>query len=417
MKKLKAGSLQLVTFIVVVIALLLSAFIILIHVHKQFRTKTDHVIETVGLVDKGVNYVLHNESLVNDTISVPLYDEDYKSVKAYKSFWGMYEKVYSVASIKGNTLKKTALIGSQLDDSKGALYLKDNNKPVVLVGHTKIRGKAYLPKRGVKSGNISGVSYYGDTYIYGQTALSKSFPKINNELLKHIKTLDKSTLNPKTAEYINLEKSKTHINSFENPLQFIYSHSEITLSDVSLTGHIKIQSQTKIVVDASAHLTDVVLMAPIIEIKSNVKGAFQAFATKYINVAKYVTLNYPSTLVLNKDYVKEASDMHNMIFVDDHSVVKGSIVALGLSSSNNYDSQIKINPNATIKGAVYCEQNLELRGTVYGTVYANNFIIKEAGSIYQNHLYNALINSDELESEYMGLLFTNSKKGIAKWLY
>ena len=35
--KVKAGALQLTMFIVVVIALLLTAFIILIHTHKRFR--------------------------------------------------------------------------------------------------------------------------------------------------------------------------------------------------------------------------------------------------------------------------------------------------------------------------------------------------------------------------------------------
>lgn len=417
MKKLKAGSLQLVTFIVVVIALLLSAFIILIHIHKQFRIKTNHVIETVGLVDKGINHILHNESIVSDTISMPLYNEDYKSVKAHKSFWGIYEKIYSEASIKNNTIKKTALIGSKLDNNV-ALYVKDNNSPLVLVGDTKIKGDAYLPKRGVKSGNIAGTSYYGEIYIYGTKNICKSFPKISNKILGHIKTIDKNAFKLDAIDYIDLSTSKIHVNSFEKPLQLIYNTSEIRLSDVSITGHIKIESHTKIVVDASAKLTDVILIAPVIEIQHHVKGTFQAFATESISVDKHVTLDYPSSLVLSKDYVKEEPNNNpKMIFVNDHSIVKGSILALGNSLPNNYDAQIKINPNAIIKGTVYCEQNLELRGTVYGTVFTNDFIIKEAGSIYQNHLFNALINSEELESEFIGFLIKDSKKGIVKWLY
>ena len=54
MKTVKAGALQLVTFITVIIALLLAAFILLLHVHKQFRLKTDHTIESIRLSDKGL---------------------------------------------------------------------------------------------------------------------------------------------------------------------------------------------------------------------------------------------------------------------------------------------------------------------------------------------------------------------------
>lgn len=419
MEKLKAGSLQLVTFIVVVIALLLSSFIILIHIHKQFRIKTNHVIETVGLVDKGIGYILQNESIGNDTISLPLNDEDYESIEAHKSFWGTFEKAYSKATIKNALLEKTALVGSKINhENQPVLYLKDNNKPLVLVGNTQIKGKAYLPKRGVKSGNIAGTSYYGENYIYGNTALSKSFPKIDKELLNHIKALNKGVaFSIEELDYIDLNASKQHTNSFGNPLQLIYSDLEIVLSNVSVTGHISIQSQTKIIVDVSAKLTNVILVAPIIEIRQHVKGTFQAFATERISVSEHVALEYPSALVLQGDYVKDESSNAKMIYVADNSVIKGNVLVLGKTLPNNYEAQVKIMPNAVIKGTIFCEQNLELRGTVYGTVYNNNFIIKEAGSIYQNHLYNAKINSSELESEFVSIPMEQSKRGIAKWLY
>lgn len=419
MKKLKAGSLQLVTFIVVIIALLLASFIILIHIHKRFRIKTDHVIETVRLVDKGMDYALKNEIKGKDTISIPLQTEDYKSIKLHQSYWGVFQKLHTEASIKNTRLEKTALIGSKIDkQNQPSLILKDNSKPLVLVGYTQIKGKAYLPKRGVKSGNIAGTSYYGDKYIYGNIVESKEFPRINFHLLNHIKTIDNySDSSSENLVYLNLEASKKHVNSFESPMQIIYSNSNISLSNIAVTGHIRIQSRTKIIVDASAKLKDVILIAPIIEIQKNVIGTFQAFATESISVGKHVTLEYPSALVFVRDYEEKLSEKPNWIFVDDHSTVKGNILALGSSLPNNYDAQIRINPNAVVKGVIYCEQNLELRGTVYGTVYTNNFLIKEKGSIYQNHLYNAKISCTDIEQEFVNLFMEHSKKGIAKWLY
>jgi hypothetical protein len=418
MKKLKAGSLQLVTFIVVVIALLLASFIVLIHIHKQFRIKTNHIIETISLVDKGIQHALHQKNSNKDTTTLVLDDSDYKSIKIHKGFWGTYEKMYSEASIKHITLKKTALVGSKRNNNEPVLYLKDNNRPLVVVGKTKIKGKAYLPKRGVKSGNIAGESYYGENYIYGTTALSENFPKLNKELLDYFEILNNGDFyNLNEGETLALNASKEHINSFGNSVQLIYSNSDLVLSDVSILGHIIIQSKTKISVDKTAHLKDVILIAPVIEMRDHVKGTFQVFATKRISVAHHVNLEYPSALVLNRDSSTEITNDPSMIYVADHSTIKGNIIALGLSPSTNYEAQIKISSNATVKGIIYCEQNLELRGTVYGTVYTNNFIIKEKGSIYQNHVYNALISSEDLASEFVGVLIEDSKKGVAKWLY
>jgi hypothetical protein len=68
-------------------------------------------------------------------------------------------------------------------------------------------------------------------------------------------------------------------------------------------------------------------------------------------------------------------------------------------------------------GEVYCNQNTELKGAVIGSVFTNNFIANQFGSVYQNHLYHGQISIDQLPEAYVGLLFNNSKQGIAKWLY
>lgn len=418
MKKLRAGSLQLVTFIVVVIAILLSSIILLIHIHGQFRLKSNLTIETVSLVNNGINGLLQNNEVRKDTVSLPLHDEDYKSLKVHSGFWGCYEKLYAKAKIKNTELAKTALIGSTtLEQNSLALYIKDNKKPLVLVGNAKIKGKAFLPERGVKSGNISGKSYYGGRFVYGPTETSKDLPNLDTDLLDYLEDLKSGNFKVNNLEYIELNSSKTHQNSFENTSQLAYSHSDIVLSNIALTGHIVVQSRTRIVIDASAKLEDVLVMAPIIEIKSGVVGTFQAIATEHISIDKNATLAYPSSLVLQSDYVKDEHNGAKSIFLADHSKVSGQILVLGETLPNNYDAQVKISANAVVEGMIYCEQNLELRGTVYGSVYTDHFIIKEGGSIYQNHLYNALIDSSALPREFVGLGFDDQKRGIAKWLY
>ena len=418
--KLKAGALQLTMFVVVVIALLLAAFIILIHTHKTFKIQTDFVIETVNNTDKGIHHALINSFQWNDTVSVNLNDEDYKTLKVHRDYWGFFEKVTAVSKIKTKIFKKVALIGAaQPEINRTALYLQDNNRPLVIVGNTKIKGVAYLPKQGVRTGNISGHSYYGEQLIYGKEKISTKLPKIQSEIEIQIKTIANRYKDLGSDQFLDLSQSRTWKNSFYRPLQLIYDPSTITLSEVTLTGHILVQSETKIIVDASSKLKDVVLMAPKIELKNHVTGTFQAFATKEITVGRYCKLKYPSTLVLKEknstteiiDNIKETS----FIKIKKGSKIKGIITYLG--STKNYKSQVFIDDNVTITGEVYCNQNLELLGNVYGSVYTAGFVANQSGSVYQNHIYNGTIQVDKLPQEYKGLPFKNSKKGIAKWLY
>ena len=86
-------------------------------------------------------------------------------------------------------------------------------------------------------------------------------------------------------------------------------------------------------------------------------------------------------------------------------------------TSSNYDAQLSIDVNAKVLGEVYCDKNLALKGAVFGSVYTSNFIAKEFGSIYQNHLYNTTISQPDLAKQYVGLPFDNTISKVAKWLY
>ena len=419
-KKIKAGALQLTMFIVIVIALLLASFIILVHTHKRFNLQTDFVLETIDNTNKGIDYMLQNEIGLNDTIHINLHDGDYKTFKVYREYWGLFEKATSISKIKTNTFKKTALIGAlQPQTDRTALYVEEHNKPLVLVGNTKIQGLTYLPKQGVRTGNISGHSYYGNELIYGSTKESGKLPKLLKETLEQIQTNQNKIDDIGPNQFLDLDKTRIYRNSFLNPIQVIFNNSELILSDVSLKGHILIQSRTKIVVEASSTLTDVILIAPDIDIKNNTKGTFQAMATKEISIGEHCSLNYPSAFVLNEDIKTVNTNTSNnqtpFIKVGKGTNLKGVIAYWG--DTKNYKAQVFIDEDVTITGEVYCNQNLELLGTVYGGVFTSNFIANQSGSSYQNHLYNATISIDGLPQEYVGLIFENSDKGVMKWLY
>jgi hypothetical protein len=423
--KLKAGALQLTIFIVVVIALLLASFILLVYTHKQFQVQSDFIIEATKNADRGIDYTLLHTISTGDTTIIDLKDEDFKTLYVHRDFWGVFEKVTSVSQIKNNRFKKVALVGSQRDkNNRTALYLQDNNKPLVLVGNTKIEGIAFLPKQGVKTGFISGEGYYGSKLIYGQTKTASQLPEVFSETIDYMQSIENKILRTTQNQYLDINRQNKFSNSFFDPIQIVFSNEEIDLREVELTGHILIQSKTKIAVYPSSTLKDVVLIAPEIEIINDVKGNFQAIASKEILVGTNVELEYPSALIVNeKESVRleeddsKASTEHNRIVINDYSTIKGLVMFRGIEMPNNYKTQISMTEKSIVSGEVYCNQNLELLGTVYGTVYTNNFLANQAGSIYQNHIYNGTILANELPKEFSGLAFRDSKKKVLKWLY
>lgn len=423
--KFKGSALQLTLFIMVVVALLLASFVLLVHIHKRFNLQTDFTVETIQNADFGINYALNNPIRLNDTISINLVDEDYKGLKVHRDFWGLFERVTSKSNVKNKVFYRMALIGGgQPKTNPTALYLQNNNKPLVLVGKTRIEGIAFLPRRGVKTGTISGQSYYGTQLVYGPTRTASVFPKLLSETKNQIKILDKTIDGLNQNQYLELRSGSSFKNSFFKPLQYVLNSKAITLQNIELVGHIVVQSKTKIIVDASAKLKDVILIAPHIEMRNNIKGSFQCFATKSIKVGNNCMLDYPSALVLSeKETITSEPENpdttdQNGIITEDNSTIKGVVVYLGQPKTNNYKSQVVLESNSQVLGEVYCSQNLELKGTVLGSVFTSNFIANQFGSVYQNYLYNASINANGLSNNYVGLTFNKTKqKGVIKWLY
>jgi hypothetical protein len=420
--KLKAGALQLAVFITAIIAILLSVFIVLVHSHSMFAKKTDVLIETVKEAEHTILATLQNFSVQRDSITSIVEEEKDRTSKLHKSFWGIYGKVYAESNTKGKTFEKLALVsGWQSNAQRTALYLKETNSPLIVVGTTKIEGKTYLPVSGVRAGNISMTSYYGNELVYGSISKSNdTLPKLPSQLISYLSGLQTMPLSSDDNQFINLKQGKTYTNSFKETVKTVFSRDELDLLGVQLIGNIIIRSDTKIKVAASSILKDVLLIAPEIYIESNVKGTFQAIASKQIFVGKDCELKYPSALVLiAEDDVKVPSptEKKKHIYIDQNTSIKGMVCYLQNENKSRFEPQVLFKENTTLEGFLYCDQRLELLGNVYGSVYTNGFITKQFGSVYQNHIYNGTISSVALIDEYVGFPFENLEFKVAKWLY
>jgi len=416
--KLKAGALQFTIFIIVVIALLLASFILIVHFHDRFKNDTALIMDAVSITNNVMHQIVSGGELTKGIDS-----ELYKGqlIQIDSVYWGVYQTVSVTTKIKSKITSKMALIGSKQPEEHPTLFLKDNNKPLVLVGNTTIEGDVWLPNKGVRAGNISGVSYYGEQLIQGDINTISTFPEVSKHILNHLDYIKTKVSKAGSKQYLNLALRDTVQNSFFEPIKIVYEQGAINLSDIALTGNIIVYSETKIEVDVSARLTDIILIAPTIEIGNNVKGRFQALASKTIIVGNDCELSYPSALVLqpkNNLNAKSTNGVEDiMINISESSKIAGSVIYLGQEEKDNYRPQIFIDQNALVLGEVYCSGNMDLRGTIHGSVYTYNFIAAQSGSIYQNHLYNAKINKSKLPTQFSGVTFHESNKKVLKWLY
>ncbi len=411
---------QFALLISVIIAILLSTFLLLTHVQSFFSIKSQELIEASELVNKQIFKSFADTGITKDTIQTNIGNNVTKLVSNYHGVW---TKTVSKVQIRNKKVVKIAFTGSVIDQKTPNLYLADKNSPLVVVGNTRIEGNSYLPEQGIKAGNISGNYYHGTRLFYGRTIKSKKrIPELHPEWIEYLESM---CAGAHLTEKNIIPLSKEIKNSFHNSTNIIYNTEKIVLGDEIISGNIIVQSASKIIINSTSQLTDVILIAPIIEVQNDVKGTIQLIATKKIKIGKRCHLSYPSSIILF-DNNSSQSSLHtnttqNQIpdfNINSNTIIEGAVVYLKKTKEiqNRIKTNIKVENNVQIIGEFYCQGNTDFQGTVKGALYVNQFIANQSGSIYLNHLYNGKVLKNPV-SDYAGLSFENSKKNVAKWMY
>ena len=415
--KIKAGALQLVLFVGALIAVLLFTFILLTHTHYLFEKKTEVTIALLQEANRGLELSFNKEIAVGSSLEIPLENDWGIDCTIRKEFWGILE-LRKVTATKGKSkFEKWAWVG-KVDTTSPSLYLANHQRPLVLAGDAKITGKVLLPERGVRMGNIGGNGYHFNQLIYGEQKQSqKILPHISDPIKLGIETWAFLQTKP-SGNIVRLKKGMEVKNSFSTPTKIIEG-DVLHFQNETLVGNIIIWASSEIIVENTADLRDVILIAPRITIKNGFIGNLQAFANEHIYLGKQCRLSYPSVLAFKPKNVQgENHQLKPYLELDKSSEFMGIIAYLDDKEMNYHTPHIKIKSNTVVLGEVYSTQNVELRGDVIGRISTNGFVTHEHGNIYQNHLYNGTIDDTHLPREYVGLLYANEKpNGVLKWLY
>jgi hypothetical protein len=418
--KIKAGALQFATLISVVIAVLLAAFILLTYTQLQFTRQLGLSEKLIQQSHDGMAYVKQKDIPYNQHIEVALEGNFLGTLTLEQTHWGIFDKVISRASLREKEHQNIAWIGGQLSEQqRPSIYLADNNTPLVVVGGTKINGKAILPKQGVKNGNIAGRYYQGKKMIYGTRGVSKAnLPEIPAVKRLYFQELLKKGIDISDSLQINNVSNGPIGRSFELPAQWFYRSGVIDLDHVDLTDNLIVKSDTLIRVSAFAKAKNILLVAPVIEIAAKFNGSMQAIASQKIKVGIRAQLNYPSALVLIKEEKMKPSNSGawSGIRVERRAQIEGSILFLDATERTNQETAVQLQKESVLKGELYCEQTTEIKGTVLGSVFTHQFAVMEKGSVYANHLLDATIDSRKFPPAYGGMVTQDTEKTIVQWV-
>ncbi|NOZ47670.1 MAG: hypothetical protein GXO79_12950 [Chlorobi bacterium] len=413
----KAGALYYAVFVAFVI-ILISGFLFLSS--YLTRQNINYYIEKDQLranINSGYILIKNNFNLVSsgNFRNITLFGNE--KVNIQKRYWGLYYILEIESKWKNLEEKSISLAGLNVfKTEKIALYLADFNNSLSLCGNTFIRGLCYLPKQQVKRAYIEGKSFMGSNLINGKQKISKpTLPAYNSILINENQSLlnGKFNTNDSIVLYDKLPVAKKYENSFYNKTAIIYATAKKQSIDKNFSGNIILFSNNEFIIDSDAKLNDVIIYARKVIVENGFAGRIQIFAKDTIITENNCNLLFPSAIALYNTNNKPV-----YFLIGNNSELFGDLFVYSNETADRKLSTLEINKESKIMGQVYSNVTVIHKGKIYGSLYANKFLLKTLSSVYENHLLDATIDFQRLDKHFVctGLMDNTNKAKIIKYL-
>jgi hypothetical protein len=411
--RVRGGVLQLTLGIGLIVAVISSSMILMAYYARLTILQSEIKNSLRDNAESGIQYMIaKRETPFYQPETFDLFEDGIDSVQVIRKPWGLYELVVCRALRGANGYSKSALVTSMFsNETESALYIPENNSSIYLVGDTRITGTVFVPERKFTTGYVNGRNYEGGKLLYGEYKKSDyQMPELDTTLFTFVKQLAMGNQYERVKVIERLPSNG--IFSFAgNDINYFFSEQPIELSD-SIQGNIVIHSSSKVVVNSNATLSDVIVMAPEIEIQKGFIGSAQFFATKLITVEDEVSLTYPSSLSL----IGQSSD--SLISIGKDARVEGIVLIQGFDRDHESSGVFKIEKGGVFHGVAYINGSADIQGAIWGHLTAKRVQASVGTTVYSNHLLDAEISYPK-KSPFMpaSLLWGSSKEiAIARWI-
>lgn len=390
-RHIKASSLMNAVFICLIISIFCGCLVLIAHYQNLLNQKLYLQEDLIGRNNGAFNYYLNNTDAldIGDIKELDVFDDGIKSFVEKKS-WGFYEILISKTIFSKDTLTKIALIG-RTSDSKNpiAIFVTNYDKPLKLSGTAKISGLMKIPYGKTEQAYLNG-SIGNAIQIIGQQLKSEStLPKLDN-------TIVSDSYNYETVLLENI-KDGSLINNFDKETIILNLDGVDVLNDIVCKGNIIIKSNSRLAINETATLNDILIVAPEVIFNTGFRGNVQVIAEKVVKLEDNVHLKYPSSI-----YVKNDLDSVT-VTINKNCILVGGIVIEGTTYIGSLKRKLIIDKEAKVVGTIYNFGQTQMQGELIGTIFTDRFFLKTESSNYENVIFNGTINRDSLPKDFIEL--------------
>ncbi len=392
--------------LMVIVAIILSSLILLSYYNQTIAIEY-RIADRLRLnAESGINKLLVEGHNLNygQSLKIDLYGEAEDSVLLKKSNWGLLD-LYSAKAYNGSKIrtKKVLAGGFYRRHQAYALKLLNSNRPLCLVGYTKITGNVSLPRGGLKRGYVDGRHFIGDTLIRGIVSLSPDKFQLNEEIIK-LNSLD-SILNKITDDQydfqlLNEVQSSQIANSFHSPTGILYHKGNYVMEELQLKGNLIVLIDGSLIIGSSFEAEDVLIYAKTIYIESGSALKAQIIASDSLIVMPECTFGNPSVLaVLQTDHLNKPAYLD----LGQNTSLEGNIIYWNTTASKNQYANLRIRKGSVIKGQIYSSGYIEMEGTLKGSLQAAHSLIRRPNGNYINHLLDVDLSYPALDMQFVSM--------------
>lgn len=311
-----------------------------------------------------------------------------------KFLWGSYYLVTAETKKNERSFKRSALIGSEFQPSIPSFVLRSGSDGLKIAGETKLEGAVYIPGKRIDLAYIGGKNYTNSKMVFGEIndvkdlklSLAKDFENISPQNFV-------GNLRPTPFLFKDTAVSFLSEGIYFQNLDAVHVKTK-------LHGKIVLHSFDSLVIYPEARLNNIILIAPRIYIKHGFKGTLQALASEKIILEDSVTLNYPSTLILNELNPGTFEEFHT-IHLGTNSSVLGGILVTTQQFDFRRQPKLMIEKNAVVAGIVFNAGVTETYGAIIGSLSTSSTLTKTGGGSYTNHLLDAIISTKRLPKDFI----------------
>jgi type II secretory pathway pseudopilin PulG len=410
--KLKGGALYIALIISIVIGVILSVFILIGYfnqkqvISRQAYTQLLWNIQSAFQIAQSGGFAPEQNSIwIKNS-----FNDD--SIKIKKLQWGSYNLVTVESKNRHQYVKQSGIFGMQ-SFKDTALMIAEVGRPINLAGKIKFAGACYLPKAGYKSTYIEGSSFIADGNLATFIKQSpQTIPEIKDQYAKNMENCF-ADLNSKTDSIVgNIDVIN---NSFSSKTA-VYQAGQLNLQSNILKGNVKLMVSGKVVIEKSAVLDGILIVAKKVFIKKDFVGSLHIIASDSIILEENCFLKYPSSLTVLRRSENTGQNLCG-VFMKEKCKVQGSVMAISKEQTGS-KVMVGLNKECEVYGLVYSSNYAGIQGKVFGNVFSERLLLKTPSAVYENHLLNAELDSRKhCKSLVIPAVFEKSKVDKpVKWL-